>query len=83
MFSFEVGDTINYEVTNEKVKSAVARGKADFGYQKPMSAKEIEKRNDSIIRQVAFKGAIELASKGLINVGDIKEFTDEFNNILR
>lgn len=77
VFSYEVGDIINYEVTNEKVKSAIARGKADFGYQKPMST------NDSIIRQVAFKGAIELASRGVINVGDIKEFTDEFNNILR
>jgi len=76
-FTYKVGDLINYDITSEKYKSAKALGKAEFGYQKPMST------NDSIIRQVAFKGAIELASRGVINVKDIEEFTNEFNKILK
>lgn len=76
-FSYGVGDSISYEITSEKYKSAKALGKAEFDYKKPMST------NDSIIRQVAFKGAIELASRGVINIKDIGEFTNEFNNILK
>tara|TARA_R100000353_G_scaffold142027_1_gene101329 strand:+ start:940 stop:1308 length:369 start_codon:yes stop_codon:yes gene_type:complete len=77
LFTYKAGDNIKYEVTNESVKSAKALGKAEFDYKKPMST------NDSIIRQVAFKGAIELASRGVINIKDIGEFTNEFNNILK
>tara|TARA_R100000231_G_C5289105_1_gene154070 strand:+ start:83 stop:451 length:369 start_codon:yes stop_codon:yes gene_type:complete len=77
LFTYKAGDNIKYEVTNESVKSAKALGKAEFDYKKPIST------NDSIIRQVAFKGAIELASRGVINIKDIGEFTNEFNNILK
>lgn len=76
-FTYKVGDTIKYDITSEKYKSAKAMGKSEFGYSKPMST------NDSIIRQVAFKGAVELASNGKINVADIEAFTNEFNKLLK
>jgi len=43
----------------------------------------IDDRTDSILRQVAFKGAIELAGSGRITVTQIRAYTDDFHRLLR
>ena len=77
-FKKKVGEEIEYEITNEKY------GTAKIIYPKPQTSfsKPLDTHN-SILRQVAFKGAIELAKVGKIKIEEIKEFTNEFNEILK
>ena len=79
-FNYAIGDNLNYEITSEKYKSAKALGKAEFSYNKPTA---VRSTNDSILRQVAFKGAIALASKGIINLNEIEEHTNLFNKLIK
>jgi hypothetical protein len=80
-FKKKIGQEIEYEVTNEQYNTA------KIVYPKPQNnlntqSKPLDTHN-SILRQVAFKGAIELASSGKINIEEIREFTNEFNKILK
>ena len=81
-FKKSVGDEIEFTVTNEDFKSAkLEMSKPAFqqgGYSKPQA----RSTNESILRQVAFKGAIELAAKGSIQLDEVEEFTNIFNEIL-
>lgn len=84
--SFQQGDEISYDYhrqkngdyqfKNIKKKSMYSDYKKD-SYTKPQDT------HNSILRQVAFKGAIELASSGKINIQEIEEFTNTFNQILK
>ena len=82
-FKKKVGEEIEYEVTNKEYSTA------KLIYPKPQnnfSTQSVSKPLDthsSILRQVAFKGAIELASSGKINIQEIEEFTNTFNKILK
>ena len=75
-FKKKVEEEIEYEVTNKEY------GTAKLIYTKPMSYSKPLDTHNSILRQVAFKGAIELASKGKIKIDEIENFTNQFNNIL-
>lgn len=72
-FDAKVGDNIEYMVNNEKYRTA------------KLLSKKVKKfdTNSSIIRQVAFKGAIELAANDKIQTNAIAEYTEEFYNLLK
>ncbi len=72
-FRKEVGDTIDYEITNEKYN--IGKLKSD----KPAFVS----KDDIILRQVAFKGAIELVTHDCAVIGDIEKYTNEFYKILK
>lgn len=72
-FDAKVGDKIDYMVNNEKYRTAKLLSKA---------VKKFD-TNASIIRQVAFKGAIELAANDKIQTNAIAEYTEEFYNLLK
>ncbi len=72
---YKIGAEIEYEVVNEEYKNAKVI------YEKPNNMRQVNfDTNRSILRQVAFKGAIELATSGLIKVDQIKASTDYFYN---
>lgn len=74
-FKFKIGEEIEYEVVNEEYKNAKVI------YEKPSNMRQVNfDTNRSILRQVAFKGAIELAANGLIKVDQIQTSTDYFFN---
>jgi len=73
-FKKNVGDIIDYEVTNEEY------GTAKLIYNQDKPSNDI---NDRIRFQVAFKGAIELAASGKIKLDEIEQFTNEFNELLK
>ncbi len=81
-FKKKIGDEIEYQITSEQYSTA------KLVYPKPQTSntqtytKPLDTHN-SILRQVAFKGAIELASSGKINIEEIEEFTKTFNQILK
>lgn len=73
-FKKEVGDTINYDITNEKYKiGKLAQDRPAF-----------VSKDDLILRQVAFKGAIEIVCHAeSFKLEDIENLTDNFFNILK
>ena len=72
-FRKNVGDNIQYEITNEKY------GIGKLAQEKPAFVS----KDDLILRQVAFKGAIELASSSKISLDLIEEYTNNFFKILK
>lgn len=73
-FKNNIGDEISYEITNEEYKNA------KLVRENPMINTQV-KSNDthqSILKQVAFKGAIELCSNGKITLEQIKQTTEYF-----
>jgi len=72
-FRKEVGDTINYEITNEKYN--IGKIQSD----RPAFVS----KDDLILRQVAFKGAIELVTHECATIKDIENYTNEFYKILK
>ena len=76
-FNAKEGQTINYQVNNEKYKTAKLLSIATANA--PTAKYDT---GQSILRQVAFKGAIELVSSGQIDLNDIEHFTNEFHNLL-
>jgi len=82
-FKKKVGQEIEYEVTNEQYNTAkIVYPKPQNNLNTQSVSKPLDTHN-SILRQVAFKGAIELASSGKINIQEIEEFTNTFNQILK
>jgi hypothetical protein len=74
-FPKKVGDEIQFEVTNAEYNTAkLVKPQQEF--------KKDRSTNESILRQVAFKGAIELAGKGVIKLDEIEKFTNDFNTLL-
>ena len=71
----KVGDEIEYEVTDEKWKNA----KVIIDKPNGMRSMNFD-TNRSILRQVAFKGAIELACNGKITTEQIQATTEYFYN---
>jgi hypothetical protein len=73
-FKKEVGDTINYDITNEKYKiGKLAQDRPAF-----------VSKDDLILRQVAFKGAIEIVCRTeSFKLENIEDLTDNFFNILK
>lgn len=70
---YNIGDEIEYEVTDEKWKNAKVI------IDKPNNMRSMNfDTNRSILRQVAFKGAIELACHGKINLEQIGPTTEYF-----
>lgn len=71
--TFEVGDRIEYMVTNEKLGSAKSIS--------IIQAKDSNRtREQEIQLSVSFNGAVKLASKGKIKIDEIETFTKEFYN---
>lgn len=82
-FNKSVGDEIEFTVTNEEFKTAkLETPKPNFASKSNYNAAQARSTNESILRQVAFKGAIELAAKGTIQLDEVEEFTNIFNSIL-
>lgn len=76
-FKPQVGEEIKFEVTNEQYKNAkviIEQGFTNSGPKRNFDT------NQSILRQVAFKGAIELACNDKIELKKIKETTEYFYN---
>jgi len=76
-FKKSVGEDIEYEVTNEEF------GTAKIVYTQEKTYTRDNDTHNSILRQVAFKGAIELASTGKIKLDEVEQFTNQFNDILK
>ena len=82
-FKKKIGDEIEYQITSEQYSTAkLVYPKPQDSYTPKNNSKPLDTHN-SILRQVAFKGAIELASSGKINIQEIEEFTNTFNKILK
>jgi hypothetical protein len=84
------GDEISYDYLqqkNQEYKFAKVKKVGMYNnYKKDTNTQTYNKPQDthnSILRQVAFKGAIELASSSKINIQEIEEFTNTFNKILK
>jgi hypothetical protein len=74
-FNKSVGDEIEFTVTNEEFKTAKLEVPKPTYQAKPSyNASQARSTNESILRQVAFKGAIELAAKGTIHLDEVEEF---------
>lgn len=81
-FKHRVGDEIQYEVTNEDFKYAkIIFEPTQQVNQNTMISKPLN-THESILRQVAFKGAIELASNGKISIDEIEHFTNEYFKLI-
>ena len=76
-FNAKEGSTIEYQVNNPKYKTAklVKTQTATTGTKKYDT-------NQSILRQVAFKGAIELVASARIDITEVDHYTNEFHNLL-
>lgn len=75
-FKKQVGETATYEITNEKY------GVGKLQQDAPTTKLFDKSTNQSILRQVAFKGAIELVVANRISYDQIEQTTNEFFNIL-
>jgi hypothetical protein len=73
-FDAKEGERIEFTVNNEKYKTAkLIKVLSDtFKYD----------TGQSILRQVAFKGAIQLAEKDILEVDDIEHYTNQFYKLL-
>lgn len=79
-FKKKVGDEIEYEVKDEKYMNAkLIQPKPQFT---PNYSNRSDDTHQSILRQVAFKGAIELCSNGKIKLDEVSNFTNEFYNLI-
>ena len=78
-FTANVGSEIEYNVSNPKYKTAklVSVGGGSKAPSKPKYD-----TGQSILRQVAFKGVIELISAGKIDLLETEHYTNEFHNLL-
>jgi hypothetical protein len=82
-FTKSENDEISFTVTNEEFKTAkLEMPKPTFQTKPSYNTSTTRSTNESILRQVAFKGAIELAAKGSIQLDEVEEFTNIFNEIL-
>ncbi len=79
-FKKKVGDEIEYEVKDEKYMNAkLIQPKPQFNHN---YSNRSDDTHQSILRQVAFKGAIELCSNGKIKLDEVSDFTNEFYNLI-
>lgn len=78
-FDAKVGDQIDFNISNPKYKTAKLISVSNQTASKPKSNYDT---GQSILRQVAFKGAIELAINSKIDIAEIENFTNEFHNLL-
>ena len=76
-FPKNIGDEIEYEITNEEYSTA------KIVYTQEKTYTRDNDTHNSILRQVAFKGAIELASTGKIKLDEVEQFTNQFNDLLK
>jgi len=76
-FTAQEGQTISYQVNNEKYKTAKL-----LSVESGVKQTAKYDTGQSILRQVAFKGAIELISAGKLDLLDIEHYTNEFHNLL-
>ena len=76
-FKAKEGEVITYQVSNEKYRTAKL-----LSVEGEQPSKPKYDTSQSILRQVAFKGAIELVVSGKIDLIQIKEYTQEFHNLL-
>ncbi len=73
-FTAKEGEIIEFTVNNEKYKTAKLLSVVSNVYKYDTA--------QSILRQVAFKGAIQLAEKDLLEVDDIEHYTNQFHKLL-
>ena len=78
-FTATGGSEIEYSVSNPKYKTAklISVGGSGSAPVKPKYD-----TSQSILRQVAFKGVIELISTGKIDLVETEHYTNEFHNLL-
>lgn len=76
-FNAKEGGMIEYEISNPKYKTAKLVRSQGFAPSKPKYD-----TNQSILRQVAFKGAIELVVASKIDLTEVDHYTNEFHNLL-
>ena len=86
-FKKGVGDEIEYKVVNEEHRIASIVYTQPQSYQAPTqptytSNKPKYDTGQSILRQVSFKGVIELISAGKIALSEAEHYTNEFHNLL-
>ena len=81
-FKAKEGDEISYEIKNAKYKTAKLMfiGKKSNSVETKYNTKP--DTHQSILRQVAFKGAIELCTHGQIPYASIEQATNEFHKLL-
>lgn len=77
-----IGWELTYEFTQDKGEREYTKAKAVQPMPQTFS-KPLSKDNDSIVRQVAFKGVIELIGRDKIALNDAEEFTNKFYNIIK
>lgn len=78
-FTAKVGSEIEYNVSNPKYKTAKLVSVSGGG---SAPSKPKYDTGQSILRQVAFKGVIELISTGKIDLMETEHYTNEFHNLL-
>ncbi len=78
-FTAQTGSNIEYKVSNPKYKTAKL---LSVGGGTQTASKPKYDTGQSILRQVAFKGAIELVSTGKIDIMETEHYTNEFHNLL-
>ena len=78
-FTAKVGSEIEYNVSNPKYKTAKLVSVSGSG---SAPSKPKYDTGQSILRQVAFKGVIELISAGKIDLVETEHYTNEFHNLL-
>lgn len=78
-FTAQVGSEIEYNISNPKYKTAKL---ISVSTSASTPSKPKYDTNQSILRQVAFKGVIELVSTGKIDIMETEHYTNEFHNLL-
>jgi len=73
--NFIVNDTIDYEVTNEKLKSAKVLYIDSRTYRDDLIGIKKRTQQQDIQLSVSYNGAIRLAAAGIIEVEEVAEFT--------
>lgn len=74
--TYVIGDTIDYEFTDGKFPKI----KRVFEEQQTFQKKSVNQ--DIIVRQVAFKGAIDLVSNNGGDINKVMDLTDVFNKFI-
>ena len=76
-FNAKEGSSIEYQISNPKYKTAKLIKSQTMTATKPKYD-----TGQSILRQVAFKGVIELVVSSKIDITEMEHYTNEFHNLL-
>ena len=79
----QVGDTVEYTITEKGTVKIAFKGDTSFSKKSPNYSNSSNDAKEDIRFSVAFKGAIDLASAGKIGIDEVEKFTIMYDEFLK